>query len=99
MIAFGISRGELKIFLERSLSEKERRLLLDCYRLQGYTFSALVKKLTGYGYPESTVKFVLRRLKYLNLMDFGDIESKGKPLTLTDLGKKFSEILDGGESK
>ena len=95
MIAFGISKRELKIFLERSLSEKQRRLLLDCYKLQGYTFSALVKKLTGDGYPESTVKFLLRRLKYLNLIDIGDIKSKGKPLTLTDLGEKFYEILNG----
>lgn len=92
MIVFGISRKELKIFLERSLNKKERKLILSCCELQGYTFSRIVKKLNGL-YPDSTLKFVLRRLKNFSLIDFGDVETKGKPLALTDLGKKISEVL------
>lgn len=94
MIVFGISRRELKIFLERSLSEKEKKLLLECFRLQGYTFSSIVRKLNGV-YPESTVKLILRRLKNFSLIDFGSLKDKGKPLTFTPLGEVFSEILRG----
>jgi len=90
---FGIPRRELKIFLERSLNKRERELLLNCYRYQGYTFSQVVNKLNGY--PQSTVKLVLRRLKGFNLIDFGDNKEKGKPLNFTKLGEKLSEILRG----
>ncbi len=90
---FGIPRRELKIYLERSLNKKERELLLNCYRYQGYTFSQVVSKLNGY--PQSTVKLVLRRLKDFNLIDFGDTRSKGKPLNFTKLGENFFEILRG----
>lgn len=96
MIAFGISIRELRIFLERSLSEREKKLLLECYRLQGYTFSSLVRKLTNDSkYPESTVKLVLKRLKNFNLVDFGDVKNKGKPLIFTELGEIFTKVLRG----
>ena len=84
---------ELKTFLERSLNKRERELLLNCYRYQGYTFSQVVGKLNTY--PQSTIKLVLRRLKGFSLIDFGDSESKGKPLRFTELGERFSEILGG----
>jgi hypothetical protein len=95
---FGISRSELRIFLERSLKKREKELLLECFKLQGYTFSALVKKLAGRGYPESTAKVVLRRLKFFGLIDIGDIKNKGRPLNFTVLGRNFLKILkrEGG---
>ena len=92
MVAFGINRRELKVFLERSLREKEKNLLLDCYTLKGNTFSSIVAKLSG-KYAESTIKLVLRRLKKFNLIDFGNHECKGKPLNFTNLGRTFLEIL------
>lgn len=94
MIAFGISKRELRVFLERSLRNKEKELFLSLSELQGFTFSAAVRRLDVI-YPESTVKYVLQRLKRFNLVDFGDSSCKGKPLVFTDLGKTFFEILRG----
>jgi len=71
---------------------------LNLYEFQGITFSAAVRKLVNENYPESTAKYVLQRLKQLNLIDFGNNESKGKPMIFTNLGKSFFEILRG-ESK
>ena len=93
MIAFGISRKELKIFLERSLRRRERELFLKLYDLQGLTFSSAVRKLSEYGFPQSTAKYLLKKLKQLNLVDFGNKDLKGKSLFLNDLGKTFLEIL------
>ncbi len=93
MTVFGIPRRELKTFLERSLNKRERDLLLNCYRYQGCTFSQAVSKLNGY--PQSTVKLVLRRLKNFELIDFGDTETKGKPLNFTKLGERVFEVLRG----
>ncbi len=98
MVAFGISKKELRIFLERSLRTREKQLFLNLYELQGITFSAAVKRIAREEYPESTIKCVLRRFKEFNLIDFGDQNSKGKPLIFTDLGKTFIEIFRG-ESK
>ena len=93
---FGIPRKELRIYLERSLNKRETELLLNCYRYQGYTFSQVVSKLNSY--PQSTVKLVLRRLKGFVLLDFGDIETKGKPLKFTKLGERVFEVLRGEEN-
>ncbi len=93
MIAFGIYKRELRIFLERSLRTKEKELFLNLYELQGITFSAAVRKITDKNYPESTAKCVLKRFKEFNLIDFGNYETKGKPLVFTDLGNVFFEIL------
>jgi len=93
VIAFGICERELKIFLERSLRTKEKELFLSLYELQGVTFSSAVRKLTDKNYPESTVKCVLKRFRQFNLIDFGNQNSKGKPLVFTDLGNSFFEIL------
>ena len=98
MVAFGISKRELRIFLERSLRTKEKELFLSLCDLQGFTFSAAVRRLIDENYPESTTKYILYRLKKFNLIDFGDQNCKGKPLIFTDLGKTFFEILRG-ESK
>jgi hypothetical protein len=95
---FGISKRELKIFLERSLRRREKELFLSLYELQGITFSAAVRRIVDKNYPESTVKCVLQRLKEFNLIEFGDQNCKGKPLVFTDLGNTFFEILRG-ESK
>ena len=95
MVAFGICRRDLRIFLERSLRTKEKELFLELNELQGFTFSAAVRRLVDENYPESTVKYVLQRLKKFNLVDFGDHECKGKPLVFTDLGNTFFEILRG----
>jgi len=91
---FGIGKRELRIFLERSLSKRERQLLLDAHILQGLTFSAAVAKLSE-KYPESTAKLVLKRLKYFNLVEFGNVKEKGKPLSFTSLGEIICEILRG----
>ncbi len=93
MIVFGLSRRELKVFLERSLNKREKELLLDCCKFRGCTFSKVVSKIDGY--PESTVKLVLKRLKQFSLIDFGDLKTKGKPLNFTRLGETFTEILRG----
>lgn len=95
MIAFGICKRELKIFLEQSLRTKEKELFLNLYELQGITFSAAVRKITDKDYPESTAKCVLKRFKQFNLIDFGDQNCKGKPLIFTNLGKIFIEIFRG----
>ncbi len=95
MVAFGISKRELRIFLERSLRTKEKELFLNLYELQGITFSAAVRRITREDYPESTVKCVLQRFKEFNLIDFGNQNCKGKPLFFTDLGNSFFEILRG----
>jgi len=98
VVAFGICKKELRVFLERSLRTKEKELFLVLYDLQGITFSAAVRKITDKDYPESTAKCVLKRFKQFNLIDFGDQNCKGKPLVFTNLGNSFFEILRG-ESK
>lgn len=95
MVAFGICKRDLRIFLERSLRTKEKELFLSLYGLQGFTFSAAVRRIVDKNYPESTAKYVLQRLKQFNLIDFGNHECKGKPLVFTELGKIFVEILRG----
>lgn len=95
MVAFGICKKELRIFLERSLRTKEKELFLSLYYLQGTTFSSAVRRITDKNYPESTVKCVLNRFKQFNLIDFGNQNCKGKPLVFTDLGNTFFEILRG----
>ena len=95
MVAFGICKRELRIFLERSLKKKEKELFLGLYELQGVTFSAAVRKIVEDNYPESTTKYILQRLKKFNLIEFGDQNCKGKPLVFTDLGNMFFEILRG----
>ena len=95
MVAFGICKRDLKIFLERSLRTKEKELFLSLYELQGFTFSSAVRRLVNENYPESTVKNVLQRLKGLNLIDFGDYNCKGKSLVFTNLGNTFFKILRG----
>ena len=95
MVAFGvgISEEELRIFLERSLRTKEKELFLSLHELQGFTFSTAVRRIVDRGFPESTVKCILQRLKQFNLIDFGNQNCKGKPLVFTDLGNIFFEIL------
>jgi len=95
VVAFGVCKNELKIFLERSLRTKEKELFLILYELQGFTFSAAVRRLVEENYPESTAKYILQRLKQSNLVDFGDQNCKGKPLIFTDLGNAFIEVLRG----
>ena len=97
MVAFGIgiSEKELRIFLERSLKTKEKELFLILDEFQGFTFSAAVRRIVDRGFPESTVKCVLQRLKQFNLIDFGNQNCKGKSLFFTNLGKTFFEILRG----
>jgi hypothetical protein len=95
VIAFGICKKELRIFLERSLRTKEKELFLSLYESQGITFSAAVRKITDKNYPESTAKCILNRFKQFNLVDFGNQNSKGKPLIFTDLGNSFFKILRG----
>jgi hypothetical protein len=95
VVAFGIFKEELKTFLERSLRAREKELFLNLYQLQGVTFSAAVRKIVEEDYPESTTKYILKRLKKFNLIDFGDMSCKGKPLVFTDLGNTFFEILRG----
>jgi len=97
VVAFGtgIIEKELKIFLERSLKTKERELFLVLHEFQGFTFSAAVRRIVDKGFPESTVKCILQRLKQFNLIDFGNQNCKGKPLVFTNLGKMFFEILKG----
>lgn len=92
---FGIPRSEFKIFLGQSLNKKETELLRSSNRLRGNTFYYVVKRLSEKGYSPSTIKFVLKRLKYLNLVDFGDGKSRGKPLVLTALGQIFLEVISG----
>ena len=89
---FGIGRTELRTFLERSLSERERELLLATHDLQGLTFSAAVTKLAS-RYPESTAKAVLKRLKVFGFVRFGNAEHKGSPLVFTALGKTVFDVL------
>ena len=91
---FGISKKELRIFLEGSLNKKEKELLLETYSLQGLTFSSAVAKLSK-NCPESTAKHILQRLKKFNLIDFGNRDCKGKPLVFTNVGNTFFEILRG----
>lgn len=92
---FGISKKELRVFLERSLRTKEKQLFLSLYELQGVTFSTAVRKIVEENNPESTTKYILQRLKKFNLIDFGNHDCKGKPLVFTDLGNSFFEILRG----
>jgi len=94
VVAFGICRRDLRIFLERSLRKKEKELFLNLHDLQGFTFSSAVKRIAEKNYPESTAKYILQRLKKFNLIDFGNHDFKGKPLVFTDLGKTFFEILE-----
>ena len=89
---FGLDEKELKIFLERSLNEKEKKVLLNSFSLQGESFSSIVRKLN---LPESTAKYNLKKLKQKNLLDFGDSAYPGKPLTFTPLGYAFVQVLRG----
>jgi hypothetical protein len=95
VVAFGIYKRDLKIFLERSLRTKEKELFLSLYELQGFTFSTAVRRIGDKNYPESTAKCILKRFKQFNLVDFGNQNSKGKPLIFTDLGNSFFKILRG----
>jgi len=93
VISFGISKRELKAFLEQSLRIKEKELFLSLHELQGVTFSAAVSRLSNENYPESTTKIILKRLKKFNVIDFGDMNNRGKPLKFTELGNVFFKVL------
>jgi len=97
VIVFGVSKKELKIFLERSLRKKEKELFLISHELRGFTFSTAVRKIVEKNYPESTVKSVLRRLKHFKLVEFGNFVEKGKPLSFTPLGEAFFDVLKRDE--
>ena len=97
MIVFGISKKELKVFLERSLRTKEKKIFLILHDLQGFTFSAAVRRIVNEDYPESTAKCILQRLKKFCLIDFGNNENKGKPLNFTSLGETFYKVLIGAK--
>jgi hypothetical protein len=58
-VAFYFGKKELKILLERSLSKREKEILLAISKIQRKTFSSAVKSLSK-EYPESTLKFVIR---------------------------------------
>jgi hypothetical protein len=94
VILFGIPKREFKIFLEQSLRIKEKELFLSLHELQGVTFSTAVSRLSSENYPESTTKIILKRLKKFNVIDFGDMNNRGKPLKFTKLGEAFFNILN-----
>jgi hypothetical protein len=84
----------LRFFLEASLSKKQREIFLYCDQQSGDTFSSIVDSSP---FPKSTSKYVMKQLKSFGLIDFGDINNKGKPLDITNLGATFVKILRGDE--
>ncbi len=94
MVEFGLSKPELKSFLENSLSSREIAILASCREYEGCTFSQTVKSVRRCA--PSTTKLVMKRLKRFGLVDFGNNQCKGRPVTFTQLGRMFLEILGGG---
>jgi len=90
---FGLSKNEFRIFLNNSLKNNEKKILLESYKLRGNTFSFIVRSLSS-KYPESTLKVVLKRLKKFNLVNFGGLKNKGTPLRITKLGLIILKIID-----
>ncbi|MFH0830055.1 MAG: hypothetical protein V1887_02760 [Candidatus Aenigmatarchaeota archaeon] len=85
MHCFG--KDELRTFLERSLSEREKDIFLRTAALQGNSVTSVSRLLSGY--PQSTAKLILRRLRGKGLI----IYAEGLPLRCTPLGRKVAGIL------
>ena len=78
--------------LESSLSKNLISVFLRVEDFEGKTFSYTVRRLSG-DYSESSVKYILRRLREMELIDCGNSEERGKPLRFTDFGRKIKEVL------
>ncbi len=76
--------------LDLSLSEKEKLILSEI--IEGKTFSYVVRRLSK-NYSESTVKYILRKLKGKGLINCGSSDDRGIPVSYTILGSRVCEIL------
>ncbi|MBU3896320.1 MAG: hypothetical protein KJ697_00065 [Nanoarchaeota archaeon] len=79
--------------LEQSLSKKEAAIFLDLKNSKNQTFSQIVR-LFSRKYPESTVKYILRKLTGKNLIQY----ENGFPLSYTQFGNEIYQILEGVSS-
>lgn len=88
MLLLELERVLTKLALSK-LTELQRTILLKLYREGNgrHTFSSLVKKLAEeLGVPESTLKWSIRGLRNLGLVESGSVEVKGVPVSLTYAG-------------
>ena len=71
------------------LTKLQRAILLRLYREGNgkHTFSSLVRKLADeLGVPESTLKWSIRGLRDLGLVESGSVKVRGVPVSLTYAG-------------
>lgn len=82
------------------LTKLQRAILLKLY-YEGngkHTFSSLVRKLADeLGTPESTLKWSIRGLRDLGLVESGSVEVKGIPVSLTYAGLVVAKNIVEGE--
>lgn len=99
-----LERTLTKLALSK-LTKLQRAILLRLY-CEGngkHTFSSLVRKLADeLGVPESTLKWSIRGLRDLGLVESGSAEVKGVPVSLTYAGlviaKSIAEVEEVGGS-
>lgn len=91
MIVFG--KAELALFVARALTKRQLEVFCLISSLNGLSYSGIVRQLEG-KYPQSTVKYILKRLRDLGLVNF-DV---GRPLVLTRLGNIVRESCSVSET-
>ncbi|GEM_PF-1015604 len=76
-------------FAMSELTDLQKTLLKKVRENEGKkTLTALTRELSKrYGIPESTVKWNLRKLRDMGLIIAGNAESKGTPVSLTEIGR------------
>ncbi|MEM1901357.1 MAG: hypothetical protein QW055_04460 [Candidatus Nezhaarchaeales archaeon] len=81
--------------------QKAILLRLYCEGNGEHTLSSLVRKLSSeLGIPESTLKWSLRGLRDLGLIESGSVEVKGVPVSLTYAGLVVAKnIMEGGGNR
>jgi len=81
------------------LTKLQKAILLKLYREGNgkHTFSSLVRRLADeLGASESTLKWSVRGLRDLGLIESGSMEVKGVPVSLTYAGLVVAKSIAGG---
>jgi DNA-binding MarR family transcriptional regulator len=99
LLLLELERALTRLALSK-LTELQRTILLKLY-CEGngkHTLSSLVRKLAEeLEVPESTLKWSIRGLRDLGLVESGSVEVKGVPVSLTYAGLVVAKnIVEGG---
>lgn len=86
----------MKQLLLRALTKHQILILNELKDRGNYiTVTNLIQKFSNkYNIPDSTLRWNVKQLKELELIECGDSESKGVPVKLTDSGLVIQNILN-----